>query len=428
MAHLPGDAIINECVIAKPGVQCKHSPMLRFGTAGCAVLYALAAVATGAETPAGKPGPGPDDLFRYIPRFELQLSNEDRNSLRFEPRTYVRMQIREASNTYTNVAVKVKGSRGSSRSIDGRFNDNKPALTLNFDKFTKDQEFFGLDKIHLNNSVQDETYLNEFVASRLFLAAGVPTARATHALVKLNDTDLGLYVLKEGYDKRFLKKHFGDNDGNLYDGGFLNDIDDWLEKDSGDGPNDWSDLKQLLKAVNQSDLDERLAETEKILDVDKFLTFTALEMLTCHWDGYSHNRNNYRLYHNPTNGKFVFIPHGMDQMFWEIDYSLIPTQSNGGRGWRRRGLVTDQVMQIPELQRRYIRKIGELLTNVFTIDHIESLITEAENRIRTQIGRSEPRLATRMSLNARIMRRHLAARVRAAQSQYTSLSRMLKAE
>jgi spore coat protein CotH len=365
----------------------------------------------------------PDDLFRYIPRMAISMNKDARNSLRFEPRSYVQVQITEGSNTYTNVAIKIKGARGSFRPIDDR-----PAFTLNFDKFTEEQEFFEFDKIHLNNSVQDPSYLNEYVSSRLFLAAGVPTARATHARVSLDDVDLGLYVLKEGYDKRFLKRHFGDNDGNLYDGGFLNDIDDLLEKDSGDGPNDWSDLDLLLEAVSHSDLSKRLVETERILDLERFITFTAMEMLTCHWDGYSHNRNNYRLYHDPASGKFVFIPHGMDQMFWELDYSLVPTDRSGRRGWRRRGLVTENVMQIPEVQKRYIKRMGELLNTVFTVEHIERLINEAENRIRTQLGRSDPRLATYMTSQSRFMRRHLAARVRAAQTQYTGLSDMLPKE
>jgi spore coat protein CotH len=397
--------------------------MLRLGFLHLTFLLVSVQLAFCAEEPAETSARKLTDLFQTVPRMRITIDDDARSSLRFEPRSYVKAQITEGSISYTNVAIKLKGARGSFRPID-----DQPAFTLNFDKFTEGQEFFELDKIHLNNSVQDPTYLNEFVSSRLFLAAGVPTARATHARVSLNEVDLGLYVLKEGYDKRFLKRHFGDNDGNLYDGGFLNDIDDLLEKDSGDGPDDWSDLDKLLKAVSYSDLDKRLSETEKILDLDKFITFTAMEMLTCHWDGYSHNRNNYRLYHNPATGKFVFIPHAMDQMFWEVNYSLVPTDRTGRRGWRRRGVVTEKVMQIPDVHRRYIVRMGELLTNVFTVEHMERLITEAEGRIRREIGRSDPRLSTYVSSQARFMRRHLAARVQAAQAQYTDLRRMLRDE
>ena len=42
-------------------------------------------------------------------------------------------------------------------------------------------------------------------------------------MVKLNQRNLGLYVLLEGWDKRFLKQHFKDARGNLYDGGYGNE-------------------------------------------------------------------------------------------------------------------------------------------------------------------------------------------------------------
>src|SRR5690606_26585600 len=139
--------------------------------------------------------------------------------------------------------------------------------------------------------------------------------------------DLGFYVLKEGYNKRFLKRHFKDTKGNLYDGGFLMDVDENLEKDSGDGPENWSDLVALWDAANEPDLAKRKTRLEAVLDLDRFMTFPALELLTGHWDGYTQNRNNYRLYHNPETEKFVFIPHGMDQLFRDVNYQITPGAS-----------------------------------------------------------------------------------------------------
>ena len=116
---------------------------------------------------------------------------------------------------YQAVGVHLKGAAGSFRNVD-----DKPALTLNFDRFVEHQRFHGLDKIHLNNSVQDPAWMTEIVCGDLFLAAGVPTARATHAVVDLAGRPRGLYVLKEGYNRTFLKRYFQNPNGNLYDGGF----------------------------------------------------------------------------------------------------------------------------------------------------------------------------------------------------------------
>jgi spore coat protein CotH len=101
------------------------------------------------------------------------------------------------------VAIHLKGSAGSFRPVE-----DKPALTLNFDKFAPGQRFHGLKKIHLNNSVQDSSYLSEQISRELFLAAGVPTTRATQAKVQLNGRNLGVCVLVEGWNKQFLKRHF----------------------------------------------------------------------------------------------------------------------------------------------------------------------------------------------------------------------------
>ncbi len=286
---------------------------------------------------------------RLVPSFRIEIAPPEMHKLRGEPRKYVKAQIKvttpDGEKEFKDVAIHLKGAAGSFRGVDDR-----PALTLNMDKFTKGQEFYDLDKFHLNNSVQDGSYVNELLSGELNLAAGVPTARATHARVWLNNKELGFYVLKEGYDKKFLKRHFGDDTGNLYDGGFCQEIDANLEKDSGDGVNDRSDLKALVAACREPDLAKRKEALERVLDIDQYCRFMALELLCCHWDGYVRNRNNYRIYFNPKNGgRAVFIPHGMDQMFGDPNFDIL----NGG------ALVSNAVLQVPEFSTRYREIVQE---------------------------------------------------------------------
>src|SRR6185503_20219271 len=105
-------------------------------------------------------------------------------------RSNVPVTVREGQMVYTNVALHLKGAAGSFRPVD-----QNPALTLNFDKVAPGQRFHGLQKIHLNNSVQDPSFLCEIICREMFLAAGVPTPRAAHATAELNGRALGLYVL-----------------------------------------------------------------------------------------------------------------------------------------------------------------------------------------------------------------------------------------
>src|SRR5438045_7912863 len=102
----------------------------------------------------------------------------------------------------------------------------------------------------------------------MFRSAGVPAARTTHARVYLNEKDLKLYVLKEGFDKIFLRKYNKNVKGNLYDGGFLRDITEPLELISGSEAKDRRELKALAAAANEADPAPRMEKLNKLLDMD----------------------------------------------------------------------------------------------------------------------------------------------------------------
>src|SRR6266487_2328000 len=309
------------------------------------------------------PSTGPaDDLFtnRAVPRLRIEIPPEGMAILRsYEwewggnswARTNVLATVREGTLIYTCVAIHLKGGAGSFRPVD-----QKPGLTLNFDTSAHGQRFHGLQKIHLNNSVQDPSYLCEQISRELFLAAEVPVPRAAHATVELNGRALGLYVLVEGWNKQFLKRHFNNPRGNLWDGGFAKEITSPLQINSGEDPEDRSALDALAQAAQEPDPTQRLAQLEKTLDLDRFLTFIALEVMLAHWDGYAMNRNNYRLFHDLDAQRIVFLPHGLDQMFgvWRArpESSITP---------QLRGLVAKAVVQTPEGRRRFLGRMSHLL-------------------------------------------------------------------
>ncbi|HEY2785113.1 MAG TPA: CotH kinase family protein [Fimbriiglobus sp.] len=273
-----------------------------------------------------------------VPVFRITVDKENLAQLRKDPRKYVHADIQIGSETLSNVGLHLKGAAGSSRD----WND-KPALTLNSNKFKDGQSFRGLDKFHLNNSVQDGAYFNELITCERFLAMGCPAARACHAIVELNGRKVGLYVLKEGFDKVFLKRHFKDTSGNLYDGGFLQEIDQPLKLDRGTAC-DWKDLKALAATAREPNKSKRYAGLEKMLYFDKFYALWAGEVLGCDWDGYCRNRNNYRVYHERKSDKTCFIAHGKDQMFGNPEDGLV-------QGWG--GLIARRLFDTPEGKKKF---------------------------------------------------------------------------
>src|SRR5689334_3786754 len=110
-----------------------------FCDAGRAVLFSvllLGAIRTPAKELAG------EDIFRdnLISGIHLILSPEALSSLsqQDKARRYVQCTVREGAHTYTNVAIRLKGGPGSFRPLQ-----DKPAFTLNFDKFAEGQRFHG---------------------------------------------------------------------------------------------------------------------------------------------------------------------------------------------------------------------------------------------------------------------------------------------
>lgn len=370
------------------------------------------------ELPAPRPGTADaatDALFRGpVPSFDIDLKPPELESLRREPRKSVTATLRSGSNVWPAVAIRIKGAAGSTRHID-----DLPALTINTDRFEPNQRVHGLKKFHLNNSVQDASRMCEITCADLYRRAGIPAARATHAVVRLNGRLLGLYVLKEGFDKTFLNRNFTDPSGNLYDGGFLRDVDQQLELDSGKEPPDWKDLQALATAANLPDPGVRKARLARLLDLDRFITYTALQVLTEDWDGYPCNRNNYRLYFEPASGRFTFLPHGMDQMFGQ-----------GGMPLNRsfEGIVAAQVFSTPEWKSAYFDRISTLLTNVFTTNAILANFDEAVARREPALSSISRGEAEAIRSSTRALRRAILHRISDVQSQIAQRPKPLRIE
>ncbi len=310
--------------------------------------------------------------------------------------------VHEGGAVYAGVALHLKGAAGSFRPFD-----DKPALTLNFAKHQPGRRFHGYSKLSLNNSVQDPTFLCEVVCREMFAAAGVPVPRADFATVLINGVDKGLYVLTEGYNRDFLRRYFHNVKGNLYDGGFVRDVHPGMIVNSGDDPEEQSDIERLLAAALVPEADRRWERLGEVLDRDRFVTMLALEILTCHWDGYGLNRNNYRLFHDLEADRMIFMPHGLDQMF---DWPPGHFPPEGPIDPAMRGLVAQAVMSTPQGSSRYFERLGELCTNVFSDRVITNRVWELARRIGPTLAAYSPDLKRRhevlvSSLCDRITRR-----------------------
>jgi hypothetical protein len=296
------------------------------GGAGGAPTTSASGGAGGAGGAGGSGGSGGDPaevLFAEatLPTFSLTLSDAAKQSLAAAPKTYVKGDLTVTIGGQTialpEVGVRLKGNYGSFRTLD-----QKAAFLVNVDKYQKKQSLFGLTKLALNNMVQDPSLVHERLGYELFRAAGVPASRAAHAKVEVNGEPYGLYLAVETTDRKdFLDHWFGEHAGNLYEGAYGVDLvtEDVSLYDLDAGPDiGFSDVQALVTAIDGMTTPATfLADASKVVDMDEYLHFAATEIFLGHWDGYAWTKNNYFIYRGGADGRWRFVPWGIDQTFGE---------------------------------------------------------------------------------------------------------------
>ena len=271
-------------------------------------------------------GPAPDPaepLFKgdVIPQFRITLPPASISLLNGNPKEYVQADLQVLFNqdiiNLGSIGVRLKGNYGSFRTLD-----QKSAFLLDFDRYVDKQELFGLEKLALNNMVQDASLIHERLSYRLFREGGVAAPRSAYATVYVNDDLYGLYSIVETIDgSSHLKAWFGDDDGSLYEGSYGSDLETNLigtfDHDNGMDVG-YTDLQELVAALNAIDAKNDPAtfvdDVSKVINLESYLTFAATEIFIGHWDGYAWTRNNYFIYRAP-DMRWTFMPWGTDQTF-----------------------------------------------------------------------------------------------------------------
>ena len=346
----------------------------------------LAADAAPGSAPQDDVETDPRDVYFDLDRvldISIDIDVEDWNTLRHQTRTLadVFAEIEEYglsrpfANIYTwfsatvtvdgqthaDVGVRKKGFVGSQSST-------KPSLKLRFDKYVDGQSLPGdMNRMTLNNSVQDPSMINTCMSYRVFAAAGNPAPRCNFATVAVNGADLGLYVHVEEFKAPFLSHHFGNADGNLYEGtvsDFTLEFRGTFEKKTNEDADDWSDIDAVVSALSDPS-DAGLTALGSIVELDRFLSFWATEVLVGHWDGYAGDRNNYWFYRVP-DGRFVFLPWGTDGTFHlSDDPNPFDNISDPPPSVLALTAIPSRLYNHPDWRAKYVARLKQILNDVW---------------------------------------------------------------
>ncbi|HWO11495.1 MAG TPA: CotH kinase family protein [Polyangiaceae bacterium] len=326
-----------------------------------------------------------DELFasENLVRFDLDLPADSLLSLREKPDEYAPGTLRYRDRTLASIGVRLKGE-ASFRDID-----DKPAFRLKLDEFVDGQRLFGLKRLTLNNDVQDPSSLSQSLVYRLFRGAGTPAPRCNHALVYVNGEYYGLYSNVETEDKAFLERWFSSNDGNLYEEGgsdLVTGAAAAFELETNEARNDRSDLEALIGALARATPDDFSETVGLELDLERYLSFAALEAMAGGEDGYSYvlgSPNNFRLYRDPGTQRFVFLPWGLDRALRprfepELIHDWVPALGRYRSVWNTHSLILSGCLASPDCQRAYVARLHE------TAELFEAL--ELASSARAEIG------------------------------------------
>lgn len=112
---------------------------------------------------------------------------------------------------FKNVAIRGKGNTSLSQVTNDRY-----SYKIEFDHYDSTSTYYGLDKLALNNVIQDNTYMKDYLTYTMMNDMGVAAPLCSYAYITVNGEDWGLYLAVEGIEESFLQRNYGKDYGDLY--------------------------------------------------------------------------------------------------------------------------------------------------------------------------------------------------------------------
>lgn len=115
---------------------------------------------------------------------------------------------------YQNVGIRAKGN--TSLSTVASLDSERYSFKIEFDHYDSSKSYHGLDKLCLNNLIQDSTMMKDYLTYTLMNEFGVDSPLCSYVYITVNGEDWGLYLAVEGVEDSFLERNYGSDHGELY--------------------------------------------------------------------------------------------------------------------------------------------------------------------------------------------------------------------
>lgn len=115
---------------------------------------------------------------------------------------------------YKNVGIRAKGN--TSLSMVSSLDSERYSFKIEFDHYDSSKSYHGLDKLSLNNLIQDSTMMKDYLTYTMMNEFGVNSSLCSYVYITVNGEDWGLYLAVEGVEESFLERNYGSDYGELY--------------------------------------------------------------------------------------------------------------------------------------------------------------------------------------------------------------------
>ncbi len=260
-----------------------------------------------------------------------------------------------------------------------------------------DNPINGSTRMNLNPKF---TYL-QYIGMKLFHASGLQAPFTRIIQLRRNGVDetrddgfdYGTFVHVEPLSAEFVDEKFRDDeDGNLYKkvrpdnnwawrdgdvGDYLGD--GWLKR-TNSSENDWTDLDEFLRVMNQADGDpDYIDQVEAVGNVDQWMKWFATMTLLANGETNlaTGTDDDYSMYRGVDDPRFVFVPHDLDTILSIGDGSAISNPQHTlfdmvGRGDSLTAL--EPLFAEPSIRQRYLTAMRELIQTTFSASQFNELL------------------------------------------------------
>jgi len=249
----------------------------------------------------------------------------------------------------------------------------------------------GLHEINLNGSHNDPSMIRAKLCWDALRHFELPGSRVSMVELYVNDEYKGLYSNVEFIDEAFADLYYNSRYGNIWkclypaDLNYLgNDpqlyaaLTPWYELRNNKELNDYSAFSQLVNTLNNVSNAAFPCEIKKLFNVDRYIQYLAMDVVTGNWDGGAFNKNNFYLIFNERTRRLEYLPYDLDNTLG-VDWVGVDWSQQNIYNWDGSNnlILYNRIMNTNEFRTLYAHYVNEfsqyMISDAFTT-HAQSLM------------------------------------------------------